>query len=362
MKNSFGTSLTVTLYGESHGPSVGVILDGLAPGLPVDEAYIASQLTLRRPQDALSTARREADEFVIESGVYKGKTTGTPLMIRIPNIAQHSADYANYGKARPGHADVTAMEKYHGFEDPRGGGHFSGRITAALVAAGAVVLPALAKKGIFVGTHLACCAGISDRKFEDFPVDIQILSTLPFPVLDGEKAEEMKAAILAAKAESDSVGGILESAVLGLPAGVGEPWFDSVESLLSHILFSVPGVKGVEFGDGFGFADQKGSQANDPFRYEKGKIVTSKNSNGGINGGITNGMPVIIRTAVKPTPSILQSQKTVDFVAEKEIDFALTGRHDPCIAHRARVVVDSVIALVLYDMMAGRYGTDFMGE
>ncbi len=362
MKNSFGTALTVTLYGESHGPSVGVILDGLAPGIPVDEAYIASQLTLRRPQDALSTARREADEFVIESGVYRGKTTGTPLMIRIPNTAQHSADYAHYGKARPGHADVTAYQKYHGFEDPRGGGHFSGRITAALVAAGAVVLPALAKKGIFVGTHLARCAGIDDRKFQDYSVDIQTLSTLPFPVLDGEKAEEMKAAVLAAKAECDSVGGILETAVVGLPAGLGEPWFDSAESLLSHILFSVPGIKGVEFGDGFSFADQKGSRANDPFRYENGKIVTAKNSNGGINGGITNGMPVLFRTAVKPTPSILQTQKNVDFVAGNEIDFALTGRHDPCIAHRARIVVDSVTALALYDMLAGRYGTDYLGE
>ncbi len=362
MKNSFGNALTVTLYGESHGPSVGVILDGLAPGIPVDEGYIASQLTLRRPSDALSTSRREADEFVIESGVYRGKTTGTPLMIRIPNTAQHSADYAHYGKARPGHADVTAHEKYHGFEDPRGGGHFSGRVTAALVAAGAIVLPALKKKGISVGTHLVRCAGIDDRKFEDCSADIQTLSTLPFPVLDGSSAEEMKAAILEAKAQQDSVGGILETAVVGLPAGLGEPWFDSVESLLSHILFSVPGIKGVEFGDGFGFADQRGSEANDPFRYENGKIVTSKNSNGGINGGITNGMSLVFRVAVKPTPSILQEQKTVDFVAEKEIDFTLTGRHDPCIAHRARVVVDSVTALVLYDILAGRYGTDYLGE
>ena len=362
MKNTFGTSVCVTLYGESHGPSVGVILDGLAPGIPVDEEFIAHQLTLRRPSDALSTGRRESDPFVLESGVYRGKTTGTPLCIRIPNTAQHSDDYSDYGKARPGHADYAAFAKYHGQEDPRGGGHFSGRITAALVAAGAVALTALKQKGIVIGTHLSRCGGVDDRSFEDLSRDIALLSTAVFPVLSSSAGEKMKNAILAAKNDGDSVGGILETAVLGLPAGVGEPWFDTVESTLSHLLFSVPAVKGVEFGDGFSLADLRGSVANDPFRVKENKIVTEKNSNGGVNGGITNGMPVLFRCAVKPTPSIFKPQKTVDFTAGTEIDLALSGRHDPCIAHRARVVIDSVTALGLCNLLALRYGTDYLGE
>ena len=362
MKNTFGTTLSLTLYGESHGPSIGAVLDGLAPGIPVDEDFIARQLTLRRPSDGLSTSRWEPDPFVLESGVYRGKTTGTPLCIRIPNTTQKSDDYAFYGKARPGHADYTAYAKYHGFEDPRGGGHFSGRITAALVAAGAIVISALKQKNIFIGTHLSRGAGICDRPFGDLSQDFALLSEKPFPVLDEEAETAMKAAILAAKADCDSLGGVLETAVTGLPAGLGEPWFDSVESLLSHALFSVPAVKGVEFGDGFALADLRGSEANDPFRMDGETVVTSKNSNGGINGGITNGMPLTFRCAVKPTPSILRPQQTVDFVAGENTDFTLTGRHDPFIAHRARVVVDSVTALVLADLLTQRYGTDFLGE
>ncbi len=362
MKNTFGSSVAVTLYGESHGPSVGVILDGLAPGIEVKEDFIAHQLTLRRPSDNLSTGRREPDPFVIESGVYRGKTTGTPLCIRIPNTTQHSDDYDFYGTARPGHADYTAHAKYHSFEDPRGGGHFSGRITAALVAAGAVALSALKKKGIFVGTHLARCGGIDDRAFGDLSFDLEALSSMTFPVLDDTAEQSMKSAIETVRKEGDSVGGVLETAVIGLPAGVGEPWFDTVESVLSHGLFSIPAIKGVEFGDGFSLADQKGSVANDPFRMDGDTVVTSKNSNGGINGGITNGMPLLFRCAVKPTPSIFKKQNTVDFVAGKDVDFTLSGRHDPCIAHRARVVVDSVTALVLCDLLALRYGTDWLGE
>ncbi len=362
MKNTFGTSVAVTLYGESHGPSVGVILDGIAPGIEVDEAFIAHQLTLRRPADNLSTGRQEPDPFVIESGVYKGKTTGTPICIRIPNTTQHSDDYAFYGKARPGHADYTAYAKYHGNEDPRGGGHFSGRITAALVAAGAIAIAALKKKGIYIGTHLSRCACIDDRPFGDLKEDLEILSCKSFPVLDDEAGAAMKCVILQGREVKDSVGGVLETAVVGLPAGVGEPWFDTVESVLSHVLFSVPAVKGVEFGDGFALADMRGSDANDPFRMDGDKVVTSKNSNGGINGGITNGMPLIFRCAVKPTPSIFREQDTVDFPTGEELGFTLSGRHDPCIAHRARVVVDSVTALALCDLLSLRYGTDWLGE
>lgn len=362
MKNAFGSALSVTIFGESHGPSVGVVLDGIAPGIEVEEDFIAHQLSLRRPSDALSTARREPDPFVIESGVYKGKTTGTSLCIRIPNTTQHSDDYAFYGKARPGHADYTAYTKYHGFEDPRGGGHFSGRITAGLVAAGAIVASALKKKNIFIGTHLSRCAGINDRPFENLMEDITFLSQASFPVLNEAAALSMKESILSAKEEGDSVGGVLETAVIGLPAGVGEPWFDTVEGMLSHMLFSVPAVKGVEFGDGFAFADLRGSVANDPFRLEGQTVITSKNANGGINGGITNGMPLCFRCAVKPTPSIFRKQATVDFIAGNEVDFTLSGRHDPCIAHRARVVIDSVTALVLGDLLTIHYGTDWLGE
>jgi len=274
---------------------------------------------------------------------------------------QKGEDYAIYGKARPSHADYAAYTKYHGFEDPRGGGHFSGRITAALVAAGAVVLPALNRKGIRIGTHILRGAGVSDRPFGDFAADAQTLSQKAFPVLDGAAEAAMKEAVLKARAEGDSVGGILETCVSGLPAGLGEPWFDTVEGVLSHMLFSVPAVKGVEFGDGFSLADQRGSEANDPFRLAEGAVVTSKNANGGVNGGITNGMPLLFRCAVKPTPSIFRQQQTVDFVKMEETDFTLEGRHDPFIAHRARIVVDSVTALVLADLLTGRYGTDYLG-
>ena len=360
MKNTFGTSITVTLFGESHGSEIGAVVDGLAPGLPIREESIRRALALRRPSDACSTARREADEFRIVSGVFEGKATGTPLCLLIPNNATKSDDYGKTARlARPSHADFTAECKYHGFQDYRGGGHFSGRITAPLVAVGAILADALAERGIAIGTHIACIADITDRSFEDYASDIKALSTLSFPVLDEEAAEQMSHAILTAKKEGDSVGGVLESVVLGMPTGVGEPWFDSVESLLSHMLFSIPAVKGVEFGAGFAFASMRGSDANDPFLNRDGKIVTATNHNGGINGGITNGMPIIFRTAVKPTPSIYKTQKTVSLDSGEACDITIKGRHDPCIVHRARAVVDAVTAIVLADMLASRFGTDY---
>lgn len=361
MKNTFGSAVSVTLYGESHGPALGVILDGLAPGIPVSDEAIAQALTLRRPADLLSTTRREADEYTIDSGVYKGKTTGTPIHIRIPNQAQQSGDYAFYGKARPGHADYTAYCKYHGFEDPRGGGHFSGRITAGLVAAGAIAATALKGRRIRIGTHMKACAGIRDRAFGNLTADLELLSRKPFPVLDEASEEQMKSAILSARAEGDSVGGILETAVTGFPAGVGEPWFDSVESILSHLLFSIPAVKGVEFGDGFAASEEKGSTVNDPMTYEEGEVVTRTNHNGGINGGISNGMPLLFRCAIKPTPTIAKPQETVDFRTGKTVSFLPGGRHDPCVAHRARAVVDAVTALGLCDLLTQRFGTDWLG-
>lgn len=363
MKNTFGSSVSVTMFGESHGAAIGAIIDGIAPGIKIDENFIRSQLSLRRPVGLISTPRVEPDEFVIESGVFEGKTTGTPICILIPNVNTKSKDYSEIrSKARPGHADYTAYIKYHGFEDYRGGGHFSGRLTAAVVAAGAIAISALRQKGINIGTHIARLAGIADRGFKDYENDIKKLSEMQFAVFDTAAAEKMKEEIIAAKNVGDSVGGVLETVVTGLPAGVGEPWFDSVESLLSHALFSVPAVKGVEFGGGFSLCDMRGSQANDPIRTENGKIFTLTNNNGGINGGITNGMPVIFRCAVKPTSTIHISQKTVDFINMENVDFLAGGRHDPCIVHRARVVVDSITALTLCDILSARFGTDWLAE
>ena len=358
MKNTFGQSVAVTLFGESHGEYIGAVLDGLAPGLTVDEAFIRHQLSLRRPQGKISTSRVEADEFRIVSGVFEGKTTGTPLCILIPNTNTRSSDY-NRNLPRPGHADYTAECKYHGYQDPRGGGHFSGRITAALVAAGAIAISALRQNGILIGTHISRISDICDRSFGSYESDIETLADLAFPVLDSAKADLMRACIEDAASEGDSVGGILETAVIGLPAGVGEPWFDTVEGMLAHALFSIPAIKGVEFGTGFGMADLRGSQANDGLRMQNGRVITTTNHNGGINGGITNGMPVIFRCAVKPTPSIFQEQESVDLTSGQNATLTLQGRHDPAIIHRARVVVDSVAALVLCDLLALRFGTDF---
>ncbi len=361
MKNTFGESVSVTLFGESHGKAVGAVLDGLAPGIPVDEAFIAHQMALRSSLSSLSTARRESDTVTILSGVFGGKTTGTPITFVIQNSDTHSADYeAMQSVARPGHADYTAYCKYHGFSDPRGGGHFSGRITAGLVAAGAVAITALAGRGIRIGTHIKRCACISDRDFQNIDKDIETLAKLPFAVLDENRAESMKEAIAAAKRDGDSVGGILETAVTGLPAGVGEPWFDTLEGVLSHALFSVPAVKGVEFGDGFSLAELHGSEANDSFRAENGVIKTETNRCGGILGGISNGMPLLFRLAVKPTPSIYKTQNTVDFIKKENTELLIHGRHDPAVIHRARVVVDSVTALVLCDQLALRFGTDYL--
>lgn len=363
MKNTLGQNVAITLFGESHGEAIGAVVDGLAAGIKVDEEFIKSQLSLRRPVGSISTPRVEADEFKILSGVFNGYTTGTPICIVIPNENTKSKDYSEIrSKARPSHADYTAFAKYHGFEDFRGGGHFSGRITAGIVAAGAIAISALKNKGIYIGTHISRCAGIDDVGFGDYEKDIKSLSDMQFAVLDSSKAEQMQSEILKAKADGDSVGGVLETAVIGMPEGVGEPWFDSIESLLSHALFSIPAVKGVEFGAGFSIADMRGSSANDEMRIENGKVVTKTNNNGGINGGITNGMPITFRCAVKPTPTIGKTQETVDFIKNENTELLAGGRHDPSIIHRARVVVDSITALVLIDILSGRFGTDWIAK
>lgn len=363
MKNTFGSSVAVTIFGESHGNMIGAVLDGLSAGIDVDEDFIASQMELRKSVGSLSTARREADEVKIVSGVFNGKTTGTPITLIIQNNDTRSKDYGELAyKARPGHADYTAQIKYHGFQDFRGGGHFSGRITAGLVAAGAIAIKALRNKGIYIGTHILSCAGVHDRNFENIQDDINVLNTLEFAVLDEKSGQLMKDKISHARNNGDSVGGRLETAVTGFPAGVGEPWFDTIEGVLSHMLFSVPAIKGVEFGDGFGFAEMSGSTANDAYYSNNGTVYTKTNHNGGILGGITNGMPIIFRTAVKPTPSIYKEQDTIDINTLQETKLQIKGRHDPAIIHRARVVVDSVTALVLCDQLALRYGTDWISE
>ena len=361
MKNTFGTSVAVTIVGESHGEYIGAVIDGLAPGLDVNEEYINHMLFLRRPDGKISTPRKEKDEFKIVSGVINGKTTGTPITILIPNENVKSGDYSGMRTvARPSHADYTAECKYHGFQDSRGGGHFSGRITAALVAAGAICKYALEQKGIYIGTHVKKCAGIEDREFDNLLTDIECLNQKTFAVLDEPRIEEMTNSIIEAASNGDSVGGVLETAICNMPEGVGEPWFDSVESMLSHMMFSIPAVKGIEFGAGFKIADMKGSEANDAIRLEKDKVVTTTNNNGGINGGITNGMPIIFRTAIKPTPTIFKPQNTVDFKTMTETVIQPKGRHDPAIVHRARVVQDAAAAIVLCDALSLRFGTDWL--
>ncbi len=361
MKNTFGNNIKLTIFGESHGVSVGCVLDGIAPGIPVDEDHIRKLLTLRRPAGSISTPRHEEDAFVIQSGVFNGYTTGTPICIVIPNKDTRSKDYSEMSRmARPSHADYTAHCKYRGYEDYRGGGHFSGRITAALVAAGGIIIPALKKKGIQIGTHIKSCGGINDREFENLNEDIERLSDLSFAVLDDYASEIMQEKIIEVKNRGDSLGGILETAVIGIDAGVGEPWFDSVESMISHALFSIPAVKAVEFGAGFSFAEMYGSQANDPFYIDNNNVYTKTNNSGGINGGITNGMPLVFRCVIRPTPTISKEQQTIDYVNRTNGTLSASGRHDPCIVHRARIVVDCVTALALADLLATKYGTDWL--
>ena len=361
MKNTFGYSVAVTLFGESHGEYIGAVIDGLAPGIKIDREYVKDMLTLRRPDGRISTPRKENDEFKIVSGVVGDTATGTPITILIPNENVKSGDYSEMRTvARPSHADYTAECKYHGYQDSRGGGHFSGRITAALVAAGAICKYALMQKGIYIGTHVKKCASVSDREFENLESDIEALNKKVFAVLDDNAGEKMVEAILKAAEDGDSVGGILETAVIGMPEGVGEPWFDTVESMLSHMMFSIPAVKAIEFGLGFAISDMRGSEANDPITISDGKIITATNNNGGINGGITNGMPIIFRTAIKPTPTIFKKQNTVDFKAMTATELEPKGRHDPAIVHRARIVQDAATAIVLCDALAMRFGTDFL--
>ncbi|MBR4748031.1 MAG: chorismate synthase [Abditibacteriota bacterium] len=372
MKNTFGSAVTLTIFGESHGPEIGAVLDGLAPGMEVSGDSIRKQLDKRRPAGAISTARREADEFHIASGVFEGRTTGTPLTIIIPNADVHSRDYASLRHTpRPGHADYTAQVKYRGFQDYRGGGHFSGRITAALCAAGGILLPALEKKGILIGSHIAALGGgeplLRDQAFSGdealLTEQLRSLDCKDFPALDPEAEKAMRERILEMRDLHDSCGGILEGCIAGLPAGTGEPWFDTVEGVLSHALFGIPAVKGVDFGGAFDLAGLPGSEYNDGFCLsDSGEVRTSTNHNGGVNGGIANGMPILFRVMVKPTPSVFLPQATVDLEKGTGATLSLSGRHDPAVIHRAAAAVNCAAALAAADLLTVRYGADYLGE
>ncbi|MCH5173580.1 MAG: chorismate synthase [Bacteroidales bacterium] len=365
MKNSIGAGLILTLSGESHGDMICAVLDGLAPGIAVDEDFIASQLSRRRPSGPLDTARREKDDFRIVSGVFEGHTTGAPLTILIPNGDVRSSDYDRFhGLPRPSHADYAAHVRYAGYEDWRGGGHFSGRITVGIVAAGAIVLKALERKGIRIGTHILELSGIRDRDFEVLDdgilgEQIKSVNAMDFPVLSDVRGA-MEEKILGAKADGDSVGGIVQTAVSGLPAGVGDPWFDSLEGAIANAVFSIGGIKGVEFGSGFALAGMRGSEAADEFFLEDDTVRTSSNHNGGINGGISNGMPVVFNAAVKPTPSISRPLGTVDLIGGGPAVLKVSGRHDPAIVRRICIVISSMTAIVIGDRLSLRFGTDYL--
>ena len=360
MSNSIGKSVVLTLFGESHGPYIGVVIDGLSCGIKVDDEFIKSQLSKRRPSLNIETTRVEKDHYEIVSGVLNGYTTGMPLCIIIPNENVRSGDYdANQGLARPSHADYVAHVKYDGFEDYRGGGHFSGRLTAAIVAAGAICLDALKKKNILIGTHILRIGNTFDKDFNDIENEIKLVNEKDFPVIsDCHKA--MTDEIFKVKMDNDSIGGIIQTAICNLPIGLGEPWFDSIEGVISNALFSIGGIKGIEFGAGFKFADLVGSTANDAFTYKDGKVVTKTNNSGGVNGGITNGMPVVFNCVVKPTPSISKQQDTIDFINEKNATLEIVGRHDPAIIRRICIVVNSLLAVVVCDLLTQAYGKDYL--
>lgn len=356
MASYLGEHIHVSVFGQSHSPAIGVVVDGLPAGERVDMEELGRFLKRRAPgQNATSTPRKEADRPQFLSGLVDDVTCGAPLAALIENTNTRSQDYAQLrDKPRPGHADFTAQVKYGGFQDVAGGGHFSGRLTAPLCIAGGICLQILKRRGIEVAAHIASIAGEADRPFDPMGESVETLDALkraPFPVMDEKAGERMRKVILQAKEEGDSVGGIVECLVTGVPAGLGEPMFGGMENRLAAALFGIPAVKGVEFGAGFGVATMRGSENNDPFTVKDGKLVTETNHAGGILGGITNGMPLVFRLAVKPTPSIAKQQQTVSLSKKQVEELVVTGRHDPCIVPRAVPVVEAVTALVLTDLL-----------
>lgn len=356
MSGVWGNKIKLSIFGESHGKAIGINIDGLKPGIELDLNFINKEMERRAPgKSDLSTPRKEGDNFEILSGYFNGKTTGTPLCAVIYNTNQHSKDYEKTKNLmRPSHGDFTGYIKYEGFNDYRGGGHFSGRLTAPLVFAGAICKQILESKGIIIGSHIKSIGKIEDKSFDMVEIKDEKLKMLrenKFPVIDEAIASSMRNVITTAREEMDSVGGVVETAVINLPVGIGDPFFDSVESTLAHLLFSIPGVKGVEFGAGFDISRMKGSEANDEYYIDGDKIKTFSNNNGGILGGITNGMPLIFRVAIKPTPSISKAQKTVDIEKKENAQIEIKGRHDPCIVPRALPVVEAVAAIAVLDLL-----------
>ena len=352
MSSTYGEKIKISVFGESHGGGIGVVIDGLPAGEAIDFDAVLAQMARRAPgRDKTATPRKESDTPRVLSGMLGNVLTGAPLCAVIENTNTRSQDYGNLlAKPRPGHSDYTAYIKYHGANDIRGGGHFSGRITAPLVFAGAVCRQLLERRGIQIAAHIQSVGSIHDKPFDPVAVPsalIKRLSASSFALIDESAEEPVRAEIEAARLAQDSVGGTIECAVTGLPAGVGEPMFDGLEGAIAKAVFGVPAVKGIEFGAGFALAAMRGSRANDAFCYQNGHVVTETNHCGGILGGIANGMPLIFRCAVKPTPSISQPQKTVDLQTGENTVLTIHGRHDPCIVPRAVPVIEAVTALAI---------------
>lgn len=351
MSSTYGEKLKLSIFGQSHGPAIGMTLDGIPAGLSVDFEKLNNFMARRAPgQGSFSTTRKEADQPEFLSGLVDGFTCGAPLSAIIRNTNTRSRDYNNLKDCpRPGHADFPAHIKYNGFQDVAGGGHFSGRLTAPLCIAGGLCKQWLETKGIYIGAHISSIAGVTDKTFDWTSPNLDAVQG-NFPVLDAAAGAQMLAAIEKAKADGDSVGGTIECAIVGLPVGLGEPMFGGTESKLAQILYGVPAVKGLEFGSGFAGSDLRGSQNNDPYTVKDGKIQTKTNNAGGILGGITTGMPLIFKVAIKPTPSISRQQQSVNLERMEQQELSVQGRHDPCIVPRAVPVIEAAAAIAIFDM------------
>ncbi len=352
MSSGFNGGVKFSIFGESHGKGIGVVLDNLPAGEELDLDKIGEFMARRAPKkDGTSTFRSEKDIPEILSGFFEGKTTGTPLAAVIMNTDQHSGDYGNISHiARPAHADYTGFLRYNGANDPRGGGHFSGRITAPLVFAGAVCAQILERRGIYTGAHIKRIRDVADDSFDCVSLSAETLEFVkkrPFPTLSENAEQEMRAVINSARESLNSVGGIVECAAVGFPAGIGSPMMDGLENIISRLVFAIPAVKGIEFGNGFAAADLFGSENNDEFTLDNGRIVTKTNNHGGILGGISSGMPIIFNVAFKPTPSISQPQNSVDFKDMTEQTLVIKGRHDPCVVPRAVPCVEAALNIAL---------------
>ena len=358
MGSVFGKNIKISLFGESHGENVGVVIDNFPTGFKVDFENIRKEL-LRRAggHDKLSTARREKDEFRFVSGIFNGYTTGAPLCALIPNLDVHSSDYSDLkNKMRPSHADFTSFIKYSGFNDYRGGGHFSARVTVALVVAGALAKQVLSTQDVAICSHIYSIGSVLDDSLDYVNISTEIAQKLlgsKFPTVSDDAASRMKDEILSAKSDNDSVGGCVETAISGLPAGIGSPFFDTVEGVLAKLIFAIPAVKAVEFGKGTSISAMRGSEANDSLQIDQKIVATRTNNCGGVCGGITNGMPLIVRASFKPTPSIGKTQDSIDIKTRQNCTLQITGRHDPCIVPRAVPIVESVVALGILDMLGG---------